>query len=442
MSNRPSTLLPWLVWTLAALFVVFNYVQQVVPNIVAGDLARSFNASAGTLGNIAAAYFYAYAILQIPVGLIVDRYGTRWPLVVAILVAGAGTLAFSRAGDSAGAVLARVFMGASAAFSFIGCLKLAQAWFPPSRFSTLAGLTNTAGMLGAATGAPLAVLVKHFGWRQSVAWMGGAELVLAALVWAVVRDRPATENPSAPAPPPQPAQPPLASAMGRLLANPQVWINAIYATSISLVFVAFGGLWGTSYLQKVYALDTITAAGAGAYLFVGGIAGSLFFGWVSDYLHKRKPPMVWAGVGALATMAALLYAPGLPLTAFKLGLFLVGAFSSANIISYAVARDLYPNLAGFSIGFLSTCYFAGSVASQPLVGLLLEHGHGAGAAAGLAGLTAADYRFGLSPLVLFMLVGLIASMVFKETLPSPGTTAPAAAETPAVRPPASTQPLN
>jgi sugar phosphate permease len=408
-ANPKTGFRPWLIWALAGLFVVFNYVQQVVPNIIATDLSQAFAANAGTLGNIAACYFYAYAILQIPVGLIVDRFGTRRPLVLAILVAGLATLGFARAQGAMGAEAARLLMGASAAFSFIGCLKLAQAWFPPSRFSTLAGMTNTAGMLGAASGAPVAVLVKAFGWRATVTWMGAAELLLAVAVLAVVRDGP---RPLA-APAAANASPQKNGGMIALLGNPQVWINALYATSISLVFVAFGGLWGTSYIQKVYQLNTVAAAGTGAFLFVGGIAGSLFFGWFSDYLRRRKPPMVLAGAGALATMAALLYLPGLPLAGFEAGLFLVGFFSSANIVSYAVARDLYPRLAGFSIGFLSTCYFAGSAASQPLVGLLLERRNAAGA--GLASLTAGDYRFALSPLVLFMLVGLIASLLFKET---------------------------
>jgi MFS family permease len=409
MNPKPS-FLPWLIWVLSALFVVFNYVQQVVPNIIAVQLSHAFNATESTLGNIAASYFYAYAILQIPVGLIVDRYGTRRPLVIAILAAGLGTLAFSWAHSSGSAQIARLIMGASAAFSFIGCLKLVEEWFPPSKFSTLAGMTNTAGMVGAASGAPVAVLVNVIGWRESVAWMGGAELILAVFVLFIVRDGTETASNAA-----SEVQTPSGGMFG-VLRNPQVWINAVYATSISLVFVAFGGLWGTSYIQKVYDLNAVAAAGTGSLLFLGGIAGSLFFGWYSDYLGRRKPPMVFAGVGALATMACLLYLPGIPLGGFKLGLFLVGFFSSANIVSYAVARDLYPKLAGLSIGFLSTCYFAGSAASQPLVGMLLEHINPGSGNAGIVSLTPGDYRYALSPLVGFMLVGLIASFLIKETL--------------------------
>jgi MFS family permease len=130
--NRKSRFLPWLIWVLAALFVVFNYVQQVVPNIIAVDLSHAFNATASTLGNIAACYFYAYAILQIPVGLIVDRFGTRWPLVFAILAGRPLARSPSRRRMVRAARRLPAFvMGASAAFSFIGCLKLVQAWFPP-----------------------------------------------------------------------------------------------------------------------------------------------------------------------------------------------------------------------------------------------------------------------------------------------------------------------
>ncbi len=316
-------------------------------------------------------------------------------------------------------------------------------------------MTNTAAMVGAAGGAPVAVFVKMIGWRAAVSWIGGAELALAVLAFLMIRDRmPAANQPISERESPTRIFPTshktptdrsagLQPALGErtrkagakpalraneceisglnggaagLLMNRYVWINAIYATSISLVLVAFGGLWGTSYIQKAYGVDAIAAAGTGSLLFLGGIAGSLFFGWYSDFLGRRKPPMVQAGIAALVTMTCALYFPGLPLAGFKAGLFLVGFFSSANIVSYAVARDLYPKLAGLSIGFLSTCFYAGSAASQPLVGMLLERRNSGGPHAGLASLTAADFRFAFCPLVIFMLVGLVASLLMKETL--------------------------
>ena len=408
-----SALLPWLIWLLAALFVLLNYVQQVFPSLVAQELAHAFQVSNGSLGHMAAAYFYAYAVFQIPVGLIIDRFGARRPLALALLMAGLGAIAFAVSQSAGYALLARVFMGASSAFSFLGCLKLVQDWFPISRFSTLAGMTNTAAMLGAASGAPLAVGVAALGWRTSMLGIGAVELLLAILMFLVVRDRPGQGLiPSKPQTRPRTSP----NDVSNVLRNPQVWLNAAYATGISLIFVAFGGLWGSSFISKAYALDTVAAAGISALLFVGGMVGSLFFGWLSDQLHSRNQPMRLAAMGGLLTLCLLLYTPDLPLALFKAGLFLMGFFSSANIVAYAVARDLYPRITGFSIGFLSTCFYAGSAVSQPLVGLLLEYHARDHAGAGIDDLTVTDYRFALSALVVFMAVALVSSLLLRETL--------------------------
>src|SRR5262249_35453473 len=141
------------------------------------------------LGVVAAAYFYAYAGMQIPVGLIADKFGARRPLVIAIAAAAVGTIAFAFSRNAVEAQLARLVMGLSFSFSFIGCLKLVEEWFPASQFSTLAGMTNTAGMVGAATSVPVAMMVSGLGWRHAIGSMGLVLVGLAALVLLFVRDR-------------------------------------------------------------------------------------------------------------------------------------------------------------------------------------------------------------------------------------------------------------
>lgn len=405
--------LAWLVWSLAAVFVVLNYVQQVFPNLVARELADAFASDNSTLGHIAAAYFVAYAVCQIPVGLILDRFGTRKPLALAILMAGLGAFAFALSQTAANALLARVLMGASSAFSFLGCLKLVQAWFPVSKFSTLAGITNTAAMLGAASGAPLAWWVDLVGWRTAMAGMGAVELLLAVLTLLIVRDRP---QPGGSTHSQRVSRGISLTTVSDVLRNRQVWLNAAFATGISLIFVAFGGLWGASFIRKAYGLDTVAAAHSSSMLFLGGIVGSVFFGWWSDHLNSRVKPMRLAAMGGCLTLCLLLYIPDVPLALFKMGLFLMGFFSSANIVAYAVARDLYPRDSGFSIGLLSTCFYAGSALSQPLVGLLLEYHARDHAGPGIDHLTVADYRFALSALVVFMAVALVSSLRVRETL--------------------------
>ena len=402
----------WIVWGLAAAFVILNYAQQVFPDIVAPNLTKDLHASKSTLGDIAAAYFIAYATLQIPIGIALDRFGTRIPLALALLVASIGSFLFSSAQSAESAILARFIMGASAAFSFLGCLKLIQSWFPVSKFSTMAGLTETAGMLGAASGVPIALLVSAVGWRQSSMFIGLSELIIGVLIFILVRDRPPSVLPDG-----QEISETVSTSREAtsFLKNPQVWLNATYAASISLVIGAFGDLWGESFIKKSYGIDAVQAADVGAFLFLGGIAGSLFFGWFADYLGSRKKAMILGAIGGSLTIIPTLMFTGLPLAAFKSGLFLLGFFTGASIVPYAVARELYPRISGLSIGFLNTFYYVGSAMSQPLLGYMLGYHAQGGNTGKLGALTVGDYHFAFMPLIILMIVGLITSFIIKET---------------------------
>jgi len=458
--------LKWVVWGLSALFVVYNYLQQVVPGIVAPDLQREFHVGASELGSIAALFFYAYALLQIPVGLTVDRYGPQRPLVVAVGVAAFGSLLFASATGAGSAGLARLVIGAGAAFSFIASLKLVGNWFAPERFATLAGLTNTAGMIGAAGGgAPLALLVAAIGWRGSLGLLGGVGAGLALLILLFVRDRPSascedshagdplsrllhgtterwragavsTDRSEARSVEVRSDRTPTTGTvpesitvdLRNILANRQVWVNALYATTTSIVFVAFGALWGASYVEKACGVSRFAASAAVSLLFLGAIPGSMFFGWVSDRVRRRKAPMLAAAVGGLTCMCALLYLPGLSFTGLRLLLAVLGFFCSANIVSYAVSRDISaPEHAGLALGFLNTCFYAGNAISQPLVGRLLDLRAASRGAMGIDSLTAGDFRFALSSVVAALLLSLAAALLLEESHPRAGHPAAAVA---------------
>ena len=410
----PRSLRAWAVWGAAALFVVYNYIQQVVPGVIASDLARDFRVKAGALGNLAACFFYAYAALQIPVGLAVDRWGPRRPLIIAIGVAAAGSLGFGWVDTADGAGLARLVIGAGAAFSFIACLKLVSIWFAPGRFATLAGLTNTAGMLGAAAGAPLAAVVLHTGWRNAMHVLGALGVVLVVLALLLVRDRPAAGALETPGRAPDGADG-LIRALRGTVSSRQAGLNALYATAVSISFVAFGALWGPPYVAKVYALDASAATAVIAMLFLGAIGGSLFFGWCSDWLRSRRRPMLAAAFGGLVTLAVILYVPGLPLGGLRVLLALLGFCCSANIISYAVAHDISPPArAGLALGFLNTCYYGGSAVSQPLIGWLLDWR----CPAGLAAVQPSAYRFAFTAVLLLLALAALAAFLLEETHPA------------------------
>jgi len=153
---------------------------------------RDFSIAATMLGNLSAIYFYTYAAMQIPSGLLADAVGPRRVATAAAAVAVVGTVLFAQADTLWMATLGRGLIGASVAVAFVACMKLAGHWFPANRFATVTGVSLLIGNLGGVlAGVPLSEAVASVGWRTAMMASAGVTLVLAAFVWLWVRDDPA-----------------------------------------------------------------------------------------------------------------------------------------------------------------------------------------------------------------------------------------------------------
>ena len=180
---------PWIVWSVGALFFCYAFFQRVAPSVMVADIMRDFAVTGAVLGNLSAFYFYAYAGLQIPVGVTIDRYGPRRVLTAAALLCGAGSLMFGLAPTIAIAYAGRLMVGAGAGFALIGTLKLCAIWFPPERFALVTGLTTMLGAFGAINGqAPLAAAISAYGWRATLVAAAALAVIIAGLVWTLARD--------------------------------------------------------------------------------------------------------------------------------------------------------------------------------------------------------------------------------------------------------------
>jgi MFS family permease len=217
---------PWLVWGLAASAFFIEYFARVAPGVMIDSLMRDFKVQALALGSLSAFFYYAYVGMQIPVGILVDRFSLRWLLTSMIFICGLGCLIFASTTHLGVAALARLMMGFGAAFAFVSALKVAAVWFPAQQFGLLAGLTQALGMLGAAVGQmPMAYLVVHLGWRETLFLIASLMILLSAFVAILVRDRvkPMTSM----------AKKTLmrspCSGLMEVLKNPQSWWNALFA---------------------------------------------------------------------------------------------------------------------------------------------------------------------------------------------------------------------
>ena len=330
------------------------------------DLMKEFSVGAAILGYLSATYLYIYAALQIPLGLVVDKYGLRGVVAGACALCGIGSIIFSLADSLYLAYLGRGLVGAGAAFSFVGALNMAARWFP-SRFALLGGWAQMMGSAGGFVGqAPLSLAVATFGWRSCNLSLGIAGLFLAVLLLFTVKDpkedQASEDNFS------------IWLGLKNVCANTQTWLATLAAAGLTSALLAFGGLWGVPYLMKARAIDKPDAASFISIIFVGWAIGAPFFGWLSDRIRRRRILLQWGTCGAALTTGTTILVPTLSTTLVIVVLFLQGFFSASMILGFALAKDNNPpESSGVALGLINTFVVGSGAILQPLVGVLLDY---------------------------------------------------------------------
>lgn len=404
---------PWLIWGLGAAFFYAEYFARVAPSVMAQDLMRTFSVNAFALGSLSAFFYYAYVSMQLPVGMLMDKYGPHRLLTFTALICAVGAFGFAYSKHIYFADACRLLMGFGAAFAFVGSLKLASVWFPASQFGLMAGLTQAIGMLGAATGeGPMSIVVSHIGWQNTMLLIGGIFLLLAVAIGLIVRDSPAShprrmigvnKNFS------------LFSTLKIVSMNSQSWFNALYAGFVYAPTAAFGELWGVSFLQHAYNVDLTTAATAIGLIFIGWGIGGPLTGFISDRVSLRKPFMYGSALLGFICLMLILYGH-LPFIFIYGLLFIYGLTNTGVSIAYAVAAEINPHhTAATSMALANMASVIIGATFQPLIGFLLVlHWNGV-MSNGAPYYVASDYRTALILLPICSFLGIIATYFVKET---------------------------
>lgn len=360
---------PWLIWMLAAGFFFAEYLARVAPSVMVPELMQSFRVHALSLGVLSAFFYYAYVIMQVPVGTLVDRFGPHRLLTVTAVLCALGSLLFAYSDALWTAELGRLLTGFGAAFAFVGTLKLATLWFPARRLGLLAGLTQALGMLGAAIGeGPLALAEQYLGWRMTMVWIAVILLIVGVFIGMIVRDRPTQHKLHI-------VEPPIGlwKSFVIVIKNRASWMNAIYIGLLYAPSAAFAELWGPTYLKNTHDLNPDIAATGISFLFIGWAIAGPFAGMLSDRMGRRKPVMLLSSVLSLITMTAVLYLPRLSAYDLFIILFCYGVSNTGVGVSYAVASEINPKkVAGTSIAFANMASVLIGAAFQPLIGWILD----------------------------------------------------------------------
>jgi len=396
----------WLAWSLAALFFGYGWTLRVAPSVMVGDLMRDFGVGAAALGHLSAMYLYPYALLQLPVGVMMDRIGPRRLMAAAAALVAVGCVAFAMAEAVSGAYLGRFLIGVGCAFTWVGVLSVIAQWFPPHRFALLGGLGQVMGSAGAALGqGPLAGLVEAAGWRGTTWLFAATGGVLAIAIVLCTRDR---LHPSA-------GEVRLTDGLRRVLRNPQSWLYAIAAMAMITPCMAFSGLWAVPYLGVAYGLDRQTAGLIASLMFVGVACGAPFVGWLSDRLGRRKPLVMLGLASSALCMLAVIYIPGLSVAAIGALIWLCGLGNAAFVLCFAGSRDHNPAWAsGVAMALVNAMVIGAGALFQPLLGAMLDAQWDGSMAEGVRQYAPGAYRLAFVLLPAFSLAGLLLSPLLRD----------------------------
>lgn len=394
-------------FALATTFYFLGFAHRVAPAVMTEELMREFAVGAALLGNLSAFYFYSYALLQIPVGVMLDRVGPRRLLSAAAAAMAAGSVLFAAAGFVEAAYLGRLLVGAGAAFTFVGVLTVAAQWFPARRFAGLIGIAQAAGMAGAIAGTwGLGPLVAEIGWRLPMTVAGVVGAGVAAGLWLAVRDR-QTEAPAEAAG--------LMDGLRAVARNRQTWLCALFGFSIVAPILTFAGLWAVPWLEAAYGLGRAKAAELIAVMFVGWGVGSPLVGALSDRLGRRRPVMIAFSAAAAVLLVPILFVTTLPVPWLYPLYFLYGMAGCTMFLSFVCTREHNPAFAtGAALGINNTAVMAGGAVFQPLIGLLLDLQWDGATVAGAPVYAVDMYRTAFVALMASALTAVAAALLLRE----------------------------
>jgi type IV secretory pathway TrbF-like protein/sugar phosphate permease len=343
-----------------------SYLFRTINALISSELSFELALDAADIGFLTSVYFLSFAALQLPVGVLLDRYGPRRVQAVLLLFAAAGAMLFGMSKGFTALVLGRALIGVGVAAALTGGLKAIIQWFPNDRIAVMNGYMVTLGALGALSATSPAKLLLDWsgGWRGLFAILATAAVACALLIWITVPEASFAKQASNGRPP---------VSLKAIYCDRRFWgLAPLSATCVGTAW-ALQGLWAAPWLTDVGGL---AQADVTRHLFVMAVAlsaGGLLWGTAADRLRRRGigPQAVLGAMAAISTAAQLALILQLPLPS-NLSWSIIAAAGAGTVLSYAILAEYFPSeVAGRANGALNLFHFGGAFVLQYATGVIV-----------------------------------------------------------------------
>ncbi len=369
-SDRAAIRQGYIIYAVLCSGLIASQFFRVSNAVIAPELMAELAIGTETMGVVNGTYFLAFAAMQIPAGMLLDRYGARRMVPGLFLLAIVGSVLYAAAQSGPELIAGRALIGIGCALGLMGPMVVIARWFEPERYARLISLLFTIGGLGALMAStPLAAISEAIGWRGAFYLMAAVTGIIAVLLYSIVRDAP-------PGAPQAEGRRETAGEMLRglrevLLLREMWWICAVqfvsYGTMVSIV-----GLWAGPYLNDVHGLRGVDRGNALLGLNVALLCAVVLFSQIERWLDSRKKAVIGGGCATIAVLLVLAFVPGLGLWPAMALLALFTVASAFFMLIHAHARAILPDrLIGRGLTLQNLSVMLGVFVIQAVTGVIV-----------------------------------------------------------------------
>jgi len=352
------------IWLVSVSFLLFQFFLQLSSGIVIGAIMHEQKLSAFTAGLLSSAFYFVYTTLQIPVGLLFDRYNTRILLSANALICALGCLLFSTGHNITTLFCARLIIGTGSAFAFVGLTQILRQHYPLKQYAFMIGLSETLGFTFTVLGMiAMGTFINSFGWRYFIAGAGILGIVIAILCWHYIPgNKPLITN-----------QYNYKIQLMQMLKNRLIWINGLFVFLEFSIITVFGAMWAVPFLQLKLECSLKAASIISSMLLLGAGLSCPVFGHLSVQFEKRKPLLYCSCLSTALLMMLLLFLPTQSMIVTGTIMFAIGLCCGAYMLAFSISNELAPaESLSACTGFTNTLGMLSAPLLQPLIGYLLD----------------------------------------------------------------------
>ena len=383
--------LVWVKLGIMCFFSIFQFLLQGSIGVFAEGMKQSFQADAAAIGLLSSSFFCSYIVMQIPAGVLYDRFGVRLVAGIAVLIMLFGCLLLSGAQDLEAAMVSRVLLGFGCSCGFIGMLFGIKQWFPVGQFPLLVALSECVSMAGVGlANHVLSRSFESFGWRYSMLGCAVIALVLMVAILkfvshddfdaegcanvACAEGQPTTEGSAGSALRPWKVGGGLPA--WHVLKIREVWVGGLFSAGLFSILSVFVALWAIPFLKSAYSLDVVSATSLASSVYIGVAVSSPLVGWVAARI-SLSILMSFGAAGSAALMFLILSVPDVSLAQLHGLMFLSGFFCAVYQFSFALVGQQAPRgLEGTAMGMTNMLVMIVALILQPAIGFIISSSSG------------------------------------------------------------------